>query len=155
MTKTGNVFWVFLSLFFLSHKFIICLHLFSYGSWKIIGIIDLIRKTVIYIYGFPVYNMNGWLCQTSLRMRKWSLLRKYLYITRVSHWFYMAEPPQQNPMVGPPIRPIHMDVPANCENAQRWSEQEKCRTTAEEPKMEFDTEIRYNGGPAPFLVHYI
>lgn len=128
MTKLG----MFFCLFVLSHKFIICLHLFSSGSWKIIGI----RKMVIYKYLWIPSLQHEWLPLPNLRAHaQVSLLRKYLYITRVSHWFHMAEPPQQNLMVGPPIRPIHMDMPANCENVQRGSEQEKCRTTAEEPKM--------------------
>lgn len=82
---------------------------------------------VIYKYLWLPSLQHEWLALPNLRAHaQVSLLRKYLYITRVSHWFHMAEPPQQNLMVGPAHPP---------ENVQRGSEQEKCRTTAEEPKM--------------------
>lgn len=78
MTKLGMV-----VLFVLSHKFIICLHLFSSGSWKIIGIIDLVRKTVIYKYLWLPSLQHEWLALPNLRAHaQVSLLRKYLYITR-------------------------------------------------------------------------
>lgn len=130
MTKLGMV--VF-CLFVLSHKFIICLHLFSSGSWKIIGIIDLVRKTVIYKYLWLPSLQNEWLALPNLRAHaQVSLLRKYLYITRCLIGSIWPSLPNRTLWSA---RPIHMDMPANCENVQRGSEQEKCRTTAEEPKM--------------------
>lgn len=75
---------------------------------------------VIYKYLWLPSLQHEWLALPNLRAHaQVSLLRKYLYITRVSHWFYMAEPPQQNLMVGPPIRPRTCKGGASRKNVER------------------------------------